>query len=138
MEEVKHFWLGIDVSKKKLDVALLDERGKVKQRVLSNDAVGFGQLQKWLGERGASTTDTYICMEATGPYSEASATALCDAGWGVAVVNPARIKGFAQSQMLRNKTDSADATLLARFGAQMQPERWQPARRCTFGSCAAW
>lgn len=127
MDGVIHFWLGIDVSKKKLDVALLDERGKLKQRVFVNDTAGFAQLRHWLSERGASAAHTRICMEATGPYSEACATALSDASWVVAVVNPARVKGFAQGRLLRNKTDSADATLLARFGAQMQPEPWQPA-----------
>lgn len=127
MEEVIRFWLGIDVSKRKLDVALLDARGKVKQRVFDNDSAGFSQLRKWLSERGAEPMDSRVCMEATGPYSEACATDLCDAGWVVAVVNPARVKGFAQSQLSRNKTDSADATMLARFSAQMHPDPWQPA-----------
>lgn len=127
MDSLIHFWLGIDVSKKKLDVALLDERGKSKQRVFDNDAAGFAQLGHWLKARGACAADTRVCMEATGPYSEACATGLSDAGWVVAVVNPARVKGFAQSQLLRNETDRADATLLARFGAQMAPEPWHPA-----------
>ena len=48
--------------------------------------------------------------------SEAAAMALSDAGWRVSVVNPARVKGFAQSELMRNKTDRADAALLARFG----------------------
>jgi len=60
---------------------------------------------------------------------EACATALADAGWTVSVVNPARVVGFAQGQMARNKTDAADAQLLARFCARMQPEPWQPAPR---------
>ena len=63
-------------------------------------------------------------MEATGAYSEASAIALVDAGVVVSVVNPARIKGFAQGELVRNKTDRADAALLARFGQAMRPERW--------------
>ncbi len=66
-------------------------------------------------------------MEATGPYSEACATALADAGWIVSVVNPARVKGFAQGELLRNKTDQADASLLARFCAKLEPEPWLPA-----------
>jgi transposase len=63
-------------------------------------------------------------MEATGCYSEAVATALADGGWVVSVVNPARVKGFAQGELLRNKTDRTDAALLARFGQAMQPEPW--------------
>ena len=63
-------------------------------------------------------------MEATGPYSEAPATALADAGWAVSVVNPLRVKGFSQSQLLRNKTDSADAGMLAQFCKLHTPELW--------------
>jgi transposase len=127
MDRLIRFWLGIDVSKKKLDVALLDERGKFKQRVFVNESAGFAQLMHWLSERGAAPSITRVCMEATGSYSEASATALVDAGWVVAVVNPARVKGFAQGEMLRNKTDRADASLLARFCRLHEPEPWVPA-----------
>lgn len=126
MDSLIRYWLGIDVSKLKLDVALLNERGKIKSRVFSNDAPGVKQLQQWLSDRGASPLQCRICMEATGPYSQASATALVDAGWVVSVVNPARVKGFAQGEMQRNKTDQADAGLLARFCARLAPEPWQP------------
>jgi transposase len=115
-------WVGIDVAKAKLDVAWLDERGKIKNHVFTNDAKGHAALIAWLRERtGAGVR---VCMEATGPYGEAAATALADAGWVVSVVNPARIKGFAQSELVRNKTDRADAALLARFGQTMRPEPW--------------
>ena|GEM_PF-6038147 len=33
MDGAIRFWLGVDVSKLKLDVALLDERGRVKSKV---------------------------------------------------------------------------------------------------------
>lgn len=121
------FWIGIDVSKLKLDVAVLDGAGKVKQKVFDNAPSGFEHLRQWLSQRGVLPSQSGVCMEATGPYSEASATALADAGWVVAVVNPARVKGYAQSQMQRNKTDRSDAVLLARFCATVRPEPWQPA-----------
>jgi transposase len=120
-------WVGIDVSKSKLDVAVLDVRGKVKQHVFSNNAAGHAALVGWLRERaGTALADLRVCMEATGPYSEAAASALADAAISVSVVNPARIKAFAQSELARNKTDRADAALLARFGQAMQPEVWVP------------
>jgi transposase len=124
MNESTRRWVGIDVSKAKLDAAALDERGKVRNRVFANERKGFDALIAWLVERGASPVDTRLCMEATGPYSEGVATALADAGWFVSVVNPTRIKGFAQGQMLRNKTDRSDSTLLAQFARSMQPEAW--------------
>jgi transposase len=117
-------WVGIDISKSKLDVALLDERGKLKSHVFSNDSKGHGMLVAWLLDRCGSQERVSVCMEATGPYGETVAIALADAGFVVSVVNPARIKGFAQSELVRNKTDRVDAGLLARFGQTMQPEPW--------------
>jgi prevent-host-death family protein len=120
------WWVGIDVAKSKLDVAVLDDRGKIKSHVFDNSAKGFAALIAWLRQRGCDQALTRVCMEATGPYSEAVATTLCDAGWFVSVVNPSRVKGFAQSEMVRNKTDKADAALLARFEQAMKPEAWIP------------
>jgi len=44
----------------------------------------------------------------------------------VSMVNPARIKGFAQSELIRTKTDKIDAGVIARFCLAMQPEPWIP------------
>lgn len=42
------------------------------------------------------------------------------------MVNPARVKGFGKSELSRNKTDEADAKLIARFCLAMKPAFWQP------------
>jgi len=123
---MSRFWVGIDVAKRKLDVALLDEAGKVKSKVLPNDPAGFAALQVWLRERGAEATSTHVCLEATGVYSDGCATALADAGWKVSVVNPALPKDFGKSELKRNKTDAIDAALLARYCSKMDPPAWQP------------
>jgi len=119
------WFLGIDVAKRKLDIALL-VTDKIKSKVFDNNTSGHAALTRWLIERGAIQSHTHICLEATGPYSEALAIALVDAGWCVSVVNPARIKGFAQGELARNKTDRADASMLARFCAAMRPGFWTP------------
>ena len=117
--------VGIDVAKKKVDIAAV-LNGKVKSKVFDNTPAGHSELQSWLRERDFAIAQTHICMEATGPYSEALALALVEGGWRVSVVNPARIKGFAQGELSRNKTDRADAALLARFCAAMRPSLWVP------------
>lgn len=124
MNATIQYWLGIDVAKLKLDVALLNAKGKLKSKVFANDPAGLRSLASWLVERGAGPGECHVCMEATGPYSEAPATALADGGWPVSVVNPLRVKGFSQSQLQRNKTDSADAGLLAQFCKLHTPELW--------------
>ena len=120
--------VGVDVSKRKLDIAvwLGDAPGKFKSKVFDNNASGYEALMRWLVQRGLQPERTHLCLEATGPYSEAVAQTLADAGWKVSVVNPTRIKGFAQSELSRNKTDRADAALLARFCTAMHPALWTP------------
>lgn len=117
--------VGVDVSKRKLDLALL-LNNKLKTKVVENSQSGYSQLHQWLLDRGAVMESTHICLEATGPYSESVTLALVELGWTVSVVNPARVKGFAQSELSRNKTDALDAALLARFCAAMHPAPWTP------------
>ncbi len=116
--------VGIDVSKKKLDVCIASE-SQFKSKVFPNTANGHALLLQWLSRRDLAQ-DTPIVLEATGPYSDAVATALADNGRYVSIVNPARVKGFGQSQLTRNKTDKADAKLLALFAQRSDLTRWQP------------
>ena len=120
--------VGIDVSKLKLDVCVAVGAGsdaKFKYKVVKNTRTGHAELIAWLLQRHLAP-DVPVVLEATGPYSEAPATALADAGWRVSVVNPARVKGFAQSQLTRNETDKADAKLLATFAQRADLKLWQP------------
>lgn len=116
--------VGIDVSKKKLDICVATG-DKIKTKAINNTAAGHAELHEWLSKRDLSSV-TPVVLEATGPYSEAVAIALSDAGWAVSVVNPARITGFAQSELSRNKTDRADARLLAKFAQRADLTIWQP------------
>lgn len=118
--------LGIDISKASFDVALL-RQGKLKHKRFANTAQGHHALLEWLARQGAEAV--HACLEATGIYGEALAEGLHDAGVTVSLVNPARIKGFAQSELLRSKSDKADAALIARFCAAMRPAPWQPQSR---------
>ena len=103
-------FLGIDLSKATFHALLLSDRGEAK-RVFPNTSKGFEQLTAWLKNRHAA--DVHICMEATGAYWEALAVYLHELKHRVSVVNPARIKAFAQSELLRTKTDAVDAALIA-------------------------
>ncbi|MCF6207884.1 MAG: IS110 family transposase [Ghiorsea sp.] len=120
---MKNNTLGIDISKKTFDVALLRD-GKFKHKKFRNTEAGFKELSAWL--KRLSAQDFHACMEATGTYGEALAHYLYDAGFTVSVVNPARIKGFAQGELMRTKTDKSDASLIARFCLAMSPASWVP------------
>lgn len=115
--------LGIDIAKRKFDVALL-RQGKLKFKGFANDHKGFAALQDWL--RGLGTERVHACMEATGVYGEALAIWLHDAGHALSVINPAQAKDFARSLLTRNKTDAVDAAVLARLCHALTPPLWQP------------
>src|SRR5581483_2257921 len=117
-------YVGIDVSKERLDVLLLHEANRVGQH-FTNTATGFSKLDGWL-KRRFKPDQVHICLEATGPYGEAVEDYLFAQGYTVSVVNPARIKGYADSQMQRNKTDKLDAALIADFCRTQQPAPWTP------------
>lgn len=124
MEEVQSV-VGIDVSKKTMDIALL-RNGKVKSKSLGNTPAGHLELLEWLIASKANMATIHICMEATGVYYEALALAMHDASLKVSVVNPSCVKGFGRSENIRNKNDTIDAALIARYCAAMKPEPWVP------------
>lgn len=115
--------LGIDVSKRTFNVTLL-VGDKEKSKKFSNDALGFAQLEEWL--KGLVPSGVHACMESTGRYYEALAEFLYSAGHRVSAVNPARIKGYAQAELMRSKTDELDAGLIARFCQKHNPRAWKP------------
>lgn len=122
-QEKKLQMVGIDVSKEKLDVALMRESGKFRDKVISNTRKGFEELLVWLAKQGV--TYAHVCMEATGAYWEEVAEFLVDAGFQVSVVNPALVRKYSESLGERNKTDKIDARVIARYCAERQPECWQ-------------
>jgi transposase len=113
--------MGIDIAKQKFDVALLLD-GKTKHKTCKNSAKGFETLMVWLEKQGIQKV--HACLEATGNYGEDLAIYLHEAGHTVSIVNPARIKGFAQSELIRTKTDKIDAGVIARFCLAMKPDVW--------------
>jgi transposase len=115
--------LGIDVAKAKLVVCLLVQ-DQAHPHTFDNTPVGFTKLERWLHK--LKVPPVHACLEATGSYGEDVALFLHEAGHRVSVVNPARIKGFAQSELARNKTDKADAALIAHFCLEKRPEAWHP------------
>jgi len=98
--------LGLDIAKQKFDVALLVD-GKTKHKPARIRRKVFETLTLWLEKQGVRKV--HACLEATGNYGEDLAIYLHEAGHRVSIVNPARIKGFAQSELIRTKTDKMDA-----------------------------
>lgn len=120
-------FLGIDVSKKTLDAALLnpsEATRRPRHKVFANTPRGHQQMLEWLAQN--EVVQVHACLEATGTYGEGIARALHEAGHKVSLVNPMLIRAFGQSQLSRTKTDKADTQLIARFCAMHQPAVWTP------------
>jgi transposase len=107
-------WIGIDVAKEWLDVAVAGEDGAWR---VGNDAAGIAALVADLGGRRPAL----VVLEATGGLETAAVAALLEAGLPVAVVNPARVRAFAAASGRVAKTDALDARVLADFAARMRP-----------------
>ena len=111
-------FVGIDVAKDKLDIAVLGEK---KARQVGNDEIGIAKLIKKLQTLKLGL----IVVEATGGYQRAVVLGLYEAGLPVAVVNPARVRQYARASGLLAKTDKLDAFNLAEFGKQMKPRKFE-------------
>ncbi len=119
-------YLGVDVSKDKLDCCLLVDAGgsKRKNKVVTNGTTGLQSLLTWLSKEGLSPEDVHVVMEGTGVYHQLAAETLHDAHVNVSIVNPAQVKDFGRGLAVRTKNDTKDSYVLARFGALLQPSLW--------------
>jgi transposase len=120
---MKEYTLGIDIAKPTFEVALLRD-DRLRHHSFANNSRGFAELDNWLTKGKAASL--HACMEATGRYWEGLADHLYQAGHQVSVVNPAQVKAFGQSRLLRTKTDRSDAALIASFCRSSDPRPWTP------------
>lgn len=106
-------FVGIDVSKAQLDIALRPEGGFQ----VHHTEAGIAQLL----DRLHQVAPALIVLEATGGLEVPLTSALAAAGLPVVVVNPRQIRDFAKASGKLAKTDTLDAQLLAHFAAVMRP-----------------
>lgn len=125
MDELQKIHVGIDISKETFDVALfIRDREEIQRLQFENNKTGFRRFQKWLKKR--KVAEAHVCMEATGRYGDELARFLHDKSYQVSMVNPKRIKSYAESKLSRNKTDAADAAIIEDFCRTQQPSLWKP------------
>ena len=105
-------FIGIDVGSRWLDLAATTEAPALPPRT-PNTAEGIATLMAAL----TPLAPTLIVLEATGAYHQPVLAALLLAALPVSVINPAQSAAFRTQHLGRNKTDRADAKLLARFAA---------------------
>ncbi len=111
-------FVGIDVSKDRLDIALgTSEHGFEVIRVANHEDA----LVDWIKDIDAAAIDRVV-LEATGGYERLAARVLAGSGIPVVIVNPRQVRDFARSTGELAKTDRIDAQMLALFAERVQPE----------------
>ena len=113
-EDGREIFVGIDVGKDRLDVAI---RPLGQHFVVANDQAGLADLVTRL----KAGPPRLIVLEASGGYERPAAIALIERGWPVAVVNPRQTRKFAQATGRLAKTDRIDAAVLAHFADAVRP-----------------
>ena len=115
MNTTEKVYVGIDVSKATLDVAIVPS---AESFAASNDEDG---IQTLIGKLLEVTPDLVV-LEATGGLERPLAAALAASQIAAAVVNPRQARDFAKAIGQLAKTDRIDAVVLARFAEAIRPE----------------
>ena len=117
--------IGIDISKATFDMVLRTVAAE-RHKVFANDEKGFTAMFDWVEKQPEKVV--HLCSEATGRYWEGLAEHFYKQDYVVSVVNPYSIKRYGDHLLNRNKTDKADASLIAEF-CEKDRERlriWKP------------
>lgn len=127
MSQAYQIVVGIDVSKKTIDVALL-RTGNVKHVSFktSNSEAGVKKLLQFLTSNHAETDEVLFCLEQTGLYSYALVCNLHKHCKNIWVEMPYKIS--RSSGLQRGKSDSVDALQIARYALRHQDKAalWTP------------
>ncbi len=114
------YWIGIDVSKAKLDFALSDDQGRIlnEQQVANRDTAIKGLLKRWLKKHSLRKEDCLVCLEPTGHYTITALHALVELGLPTWLAHPRDIQKSIGVQ--RGKSDAIDARRIAEYARRFQ------------------
>ena len=121
------FFLGIDVGKVDLYCHIISASEFTSSR-FDNTTSGIKKLLTWL-KTNSDTDSLSACLEQTGHYGKAVAIALHQLNiLSLHLVNPRRVKAYGNQKLRRNKSDTADAKLIAQFLKSEQGDliNWEP------------
>jgi transposase len=109
------------MAKDKFDAHLLRSDGSCVSGQFENSSKDWKKLVKWSTKESKGVPVQFI-LEPTGPYSQPLLRELTTLGHAVSQVDPYKVKHYAISKGLCNKTDKVDARTLAYFGQERRPE----------------
>lgn len=117
-------YVGLDVAKDQLQIWCPQ---LPKLTVVANSAAGVKKLaQSLLAWQRAEGRPVHVCMEATGGYERLAFERLSEAGLPCSVLNPRRVRAFAEAQGQLAKSDPLDAKAIGQFGQCLRPAATPP------------
>ncbi len=114
-------WIGIDVSKKQLEIHCHDSALKLPATV-ANTRTGIAKIISKLKK----CADPHLVFEATGGYEKPLLVLLQSGGIKASRITPSLARNFAKAKGLLAKTDSIDARILTDYGIQFNPQETAP------------
>lgn len=129
-KNIKHF-VGIDISKLKFDIVLINDQNKEysQHQMFENSFKGVKRMLKWLVSMQVNLTETVFCMEHTGIYSQVVAEWLIQKSCMVWVEMPVVI--IRSMGLQRGKNDKVDARKIALYAYKNREDikSWVPPRK---------
>lgn len=109
------FSVGVDIASSTFTVSVGEIPWKVvlKAQTFENVEAGYQTLLEWLTEHHLSASETVVCMEATGVYSEGLAYFLYAKGYRVSVPSPLEVKRTFKPY--GPKSDAVDSLQIAEY-----------------------
>ncbi len=114
-DAIEATYVGIDVSKKSLDVHVLPQGA---ERTFENNDEGRSKLRAMLAE----LREPLVILEPTGGYERNLVEVLVGAKIATVVVNAKQVRDFASAIGKLAKTDRIDARCLALFAERVRPD----------------
>lgn len=122
------YFIGLDIAAADFTASIYQspELPVITKETIKNNQDGFNMLSLWLKEHNISQTNSIICMEATGVYSEAIAQYLAAKGFNVCVEPPLKVKRAFKP--IGHKTDALDSKQIAEYAFRYIDELnpWKP------------
>ncbi|WEX11541.1 transposase [Chelativorans sp. AA-79] len=112
-------YVGIDVSKDRLDVHILPQAHSVS---VANNHRGIAELINILEPLRVER----VVLEASGGYEKRCFAAMVEAGIAISIVNPRHVRDFAKGAGRTAKTDAIDAEMIAKFAEVFRPRETRP------------
>lgn len=123
------YFVGIDVSKETLDIAVVCSEGFVTETKLENQPRSVrGFLSKFIKQWGSESNQLVVCLEHTGMYSNILLNVLLKLNLKICIESAVQIQ---KSQgLVRGKSDRIDARRIAQYALKNQERLrfWAPPR----------